>query len=833
MAGAEGVASRPSETQGAATQAGGGAGEEDDVPAQAGEGFRFRPVPSSLDASTLTDADVVRAMQRGADYLLSVRAEGHWEDRSEPPGSARGGGRVGWRGDRGRTWSSYGGETALAVYALLHAGQSLKDDPVYGPKLHFRSKEMAPSMDWLTRLQADGTYVVALQASALAMLPRKPDEVPGEGPQAALDRAYRYLVMGMGPQGGYTYGQRISPRRLREGSGREGVAMGDLSNAQYGALGMWALEEAGIAAPAGYWQRTDRFWRTMQKANGSWPYWASVDSLEERDSMGLAGIATLYITREFVDRGLRAVPRSDGAIQNGMAWLEGRFTANFGDLYSMYTVERIGLASGLRYLGKVDWYRELAANIVAHQWNNGAWDAGSWPAEYATYRGANDLTATSFALLFLARGRNPVVFNKLQYEGPWDARPMDVAYLTRWMSRQFERPLNWQVVNLRMPATEEGGRAAASVGREWLDAPILVITGSGDPGFSPGDIARLREYVEGGGMIFSLSNGSDGGFTNAMRRAAGQMVGGRYEMRRLMTDHVLFGAALNVPLDGAPQLLGMSNGMREIWVHCPVDLAASWQLKRTASKVHFDVPTALYFYQTGKVPLKARLRAPENVTAGAPARKAAMARVIFSGNSDPEPGAWPAFARKLRADGDHGIDLNVVRVLPTELSAGKYPVAHMTGTASFLVKDEDVRALRAYLMEGGTLIADAAGAAAEGGRGGEAFMRSMRELVARSLPEGQVGGVPPDHAIYTGKSIAGGADVRKVEFRRYAREVLGQKATEPTLERVVLNGRVAVLLSPEDITSGLLGTQTWGIAGYAPESAERLAGNMVRFVLGN
>jgi hypothetical protein len=436
--------------------------------------------------------------------------------------------------------------------------------------------------------------------------------------------------------------------------------------------------------------------------------------------------------------------------------------------------------------------------------------------------------------LFLARGRNPVVFNKLQYDGPWDARPMDVAYLTRWMSRQFERPLNWQVVNLRMPATEEGGRAAASMGREWLDAPILIITGSVDPVFTPTDIARLREYVEGGGMIFSLSNGSSGDFTNAMRRAAGQMVSGRYEMRRLPSDHVLFGTALNVPLEGAPQLLGMNNGMREIWVHCPVDIAASWHLKRTTSKVHFDVPTALYFYQTGKVPLKARLRPPENVSAAAE-RKASLARVIFSGNSDPEPGAWPSFARKLRADAQHGIDLNVVRVLPTELSAAKYPVAHMTGTAAFLVKEEDSRALRAYLLEGGTLIADAAGAVgpAGGGRGGEAFMRSMRELVARSLPEAKISGLPPDHAIYTGKSIAGGADARKVEFRRYGREVLGQTATEPTLEQVVLNGRVAVLLSPQDITSGLLGTQTWGIGGYAPESAEKLAGNLVRFALGN
>ena len=52
----------------------------------------------------------------------------------------------------------HGGETALVLYALLHAGQSLKDDPEFGPKLDYRGKELAPAVDWLTSLTPQETY---------------------------------------------------------------------------------------------------------------------------------------------------------------------------------------------------------------------------------------------------------------------------------------------------------------------------------------------------------------------------------------------------------------------------------------------------------------------------------------------------------------------------------------------------------------------------------------------------------------------------------------------------------------------------------------------------
>ena len=42
----------------------------------------------------------------------------------------------------------------------------------------------------------------------------------------------------------------------------------------------------------------------------------------------------------------------------------------------------------------------------------------------------------------------------------------------------------------------------------WEDPPILLITGSADPSFTPEELDRLRLFVQRGGVIFSCTEGS-------------------------------------------------------------------------------------------------------------------------------------------------------------------------------------------------------------------------------------------------------------------------------------------------------------------------------------
>ena len=84
------------------------------------------------------------------------------------------------------------------------------------------------------------------------------------------------------------------------------------------------------------------------------------------------------------------------------AWLEdGDNAVNLQDSiywgYTLFGIERVGLASGFKYLGAHDWYRELAAKSIPTQWPDGGF--GRSP------NGADTIADTSFVVLFLSRGK--------------------------------------------------------------------------------------------------------------------------------------------------------------------------------------------------------------------------------------------------------------------------------------------------------------------------------------------------------------------------------------------------------------------------------------------
>jgi hypothetical protein len=74
----------------------------------------------------------------------------------------------------------------------------------------------------------------------------------------------------------------------------------DGSNTQYGVLGAWALADFGIPMPPGYWIAQDKYWRNIITPEGAFPYRAS-DPRSTYSTMSAAGLATLFITQEFLD----------------------------------------------------------------------------------------------------------------------------------------------------------------------------------------------------------------------------------------------------------------------------------------------------------------------------------------------------------------------------------------------------------------------------------------------------------------------------------------------------------------------------------------------------
>ena len=79
--------------------------------------------------------------------------------------------------------------------------------------------------------------------------------------------------------------------------------------------------------------------------------------------------------------------------------------------------------------------------------------------------------------------------------------------------------------------------------------------------------------------------------------------------------------------------------------------------------------------------------------------------------------------------------------------------------------------------------------------------------------------------------MPGGVPALEVEFRKFGEVTLHKKIRTAVLEGVVVDGKTRVVFSDYDITSGFLGTNTWGIVGYAPNSAQALGRNIILYAL--
>jgi hypothetical protein len=290
---------------------------------------------------------------------------------------------------------------------------------------------------------------------------------------------------------------------------------------------------------------------------------------------------------------------TNDSIDRGLAWMGGHFKLDDDDQsglswpYLLYGVERIGAASGYKYFGELDWYKIGSDYLLERQHADGSWTNQFDP-----------LVETSFCILFLSRGRAPVAINKLTYqlsvegqprEAHWNQRPRDVANLTRWIGKQIERPLNWQIVNLNVSP------------KDLHDAPILYLSGNQKLELSAEDYQTLKTYIETGGMILANADCGDARFADSFQRL-GQGLFPGHEFRELPPDHPIYRAQFHRERwRNKPSVLALSDGNREVMILIPTsDPARYWQTQAVGGhdelwqlfaniylySVHHRVPTS-------------------------------------------------------------------------------------------------------------------------------------------------------------------------------------------------------------------------------------------------
>ena len=796
------------------------------------------PKPVPADAAVLTDAMVEAGIRKGATYLLKqFDPKTHWVAGCDEKMKD---------GNEGYA----GGLQALAVYALMQSGLALKNErPPADPKilqehidllkeLDLKGQPMTDRIEAMMKFDlskgATQTYAYGLRATALSLfvtsLPDTTKDNANSPEQAKRLIAHNMLASDAAwcvmatPDGSYTYSKnKKSPKDAKElldffaelrKTRNYPVATGgyDSSNSQYGLLGAWSAAEAGIEIPTEYWFMIANHWARKQLPNGQWTY--SEDNKRGGTvNMTAAGLASMLVTHEYIEPAIMggAVGRDpyNEPIRKGLGWFEegnNGITVNGG--YGMYGVERVGLASGFKFYGQHDWFRVLAAKILKSQKADGGWpgaDAG--------------VVDTSYYLLFLSRGRHPILMNKLRFDGDakspgfWANRPRDEANLARMIGKRLERPLNWQVVNVTTPW------------EEWLDGPILSISSHVPYKFSPEELAKIRNYVQAGGILYTQSDGGSPQFDRFARDLAKDLF--QQDLVMVPRDHPIYTTESLFKIQPPVPLKMVTNGARILMLHSSIDLAKSWQARddKGRGEPYFQLGMNLFLYATGRQELRNRLdQFYVSTPKTAPVATFPVARISYGGGYwDPEPGAWRRFVNLFWRQTGYKLEPTEVKInelKPFDPAKKSDPTnfrfAHLTGSIAKVFSPDQTAALKAYVESGGILLIDSTGGLNE-------FDNSVQTMLHQAFPGNEPKLLTPDHPLLRGSS-PGMVNATDVVVRPVVRAKFSPKVGPP---RILTVGKGAIIYSPLDITSGLLGTQMLGINGYEPAYADELMQNIV------
>jgi len=186
-----------------------------------------------------------------------------------------------------------------------------------------------------------------------------------------------------------------------------------------------------------------------------------------------------------------------------------------------------------------------------------------------------------------------------------------------------------------------------------------------------------------------------------------------------------------------------------------------------------------------------------------------VGKVAYGTTQDymPNPGDLDTLLRHVRSQLDAWYGHQVIRLdeLVAQYTAGtpcRIPLLYLTGYEAFEFTPEQRGALRAYLLEGGTLLGDAA-------LGSPAFTQSFVAEMARMFPQRPLEPLQLDHPIFRGYYR-----YANVHYFTISKGTHTKFEGPPEMLGMNLAARTAVILSPYDMTCGWDGF-------YAPQAPRR------------
>ncbi len=810
-----------------------------------------QPAPIKPDDELVKKVE--ESIRKGVNYLKKQQTpQGHWE-----------GTVLKYLADMD------GGATALVTLALLNSGVPPEDPAV------------ARALDYLRTLPPRKTYVVGLQNMVFAEARQAKDRPRIQENVEWLEQRAIGYNRGAGRLEGWSY---------------PGGHLGDNSNTQYALLGLYAAKQAGVKVSDDTWKAIQEYYtRTQGKATDTTGFWtyqnASFDKVASF-TMTVAGVCGLLIAGMGLDQSAQQLDPATGvakacgvysendAVARGMNWITANFSFEQGKsiFYNVYGIERLGRLSGQRFIGRRDWYREGCVYLIDSCQDR---QTGAFSRKGGNIDGA-DVLSTAFSVLFLSKGRTPVLISKFAWGdyqdrgggtfvergGPregvvnWNRKHNDARHLVEFASRELFKgaTLGWQVYDTRRQSLETDAQILAEVG-VLLQSPVVYLNGHGRLPFVglPGEVLTtqekvLQKYVDEGGFIFAEACCGDPEFT-ASFRALMKRLFPLNDLRPLPDTHAIWTAFYKEPgLAAFAGVEGLEKGCRTVVFFSPRPMAGYWEEERfmpgkgkppalptdpvARGEAAYKLAANVIAYATGLELPKPKLTTTKvydpNAAESGPTRGLfQVAQLKFAGDAEPAPAAVRNLMGYLRDQ--YRLEVRTDKASPSpgpgDDNLFKYKFMYFHGRKPIDLSDYDAGHLRANLQTGAILFVDAG---CNGFESWKAFDASFRATCKKLFPESPLQVISPSDELFSGK-MNGGQALTNVICRRERPDGSGpeteKRSYTPYLEGVKVDGRWVIVYSKYDVGCALEGNKAADCMGHDKESALRLASAVVLYSL--
>ncbi|MGE3807112.1 MAG: DUF4159 domain-containing protein, partial [Gemmataceae bacterium] len=600
--------------------------------------------------------------------------------------------------------------------------------------------------------------------------------------------------------------------------------------------------------PDEVWTEIRDFYMETQRNDGGWGYHRNSSSTL---TMTCAGLTGMYIAgMEHSSRQACGQYRDNETLERALKWIVAHF--RFEDIdpdigkarasfYNIYGIERVGRLSGQRFLGNHDWYREgcqvlvgqgpLGKNNPLAQKDDGSWVGAS--GSFDRWK----VVSTSFALLFLSRGRTPVLISKLKH-GPgndWNNDHHDARNLVRYARKELfkNQPLGWQIF---APAqtTIENENDLLDVTSELLQSPIVYFNGHYAPELSSNEIKLLQKYVENGGFIMVEACCGDKHFDKGFRDLIKKIFPDN-ELQPLAPEHPVWRSYHTISDFDTYPLEGIQQGCKTVLIYSPKDMSCIWELGKwedPRAQLAFRVAGNIIAYATGLELPRPRLTPMEVLRAHVdpkevPRNYFQVAQLRHQGDWQPAPRAMRNLMSHLRDTAGLDVVQRTEALAPQHPDFKNFKFLYMHGRNSFTYSEAELKQLRANLETGGLLLADAC-------CGRPAFDKSFRDMANKLFPDAKLERIPLTNELFS-KELNGGQAIRLVKCRR--ENASGQGADKeindvpPFLEGIKHKGRWVVIYSKYDLGCALEKHQSPECLGHDYQSALKLASAAVLYAM--